>query len=73
MAAVRSKAFDGNAQRLKWCRRGKSNHDRSLKTRKLLILQNAKNDKIYKNADNWNVSGTHLFNRGARREDKLAP
>jgi hypothetical protein len=25
MAAVRSKAFDGNAQRLKWCRRGESN------------------------------------------------
>ena len=37
---------------------GESNHDRSLKTRKLLILQNAKNDRNYKNADNWNVSGT---------------
>jgi Phage integrase family len=43
---------------LEWCRRGESNCDRSLKTRKLLILKNAKNGRNYKNADNWNVSGT---------------
>jgi hypothetical protein len=37
---------------------GESNCDRSLKTRKLLILKDAKNDRICKNPDNWNVSGT---------------
>jgi hypothetical protein len=36
-----------------------------LKTRKLLILQNAKNDKIAKNVDNWNVSGTQVFEASA--------
>jgi hypothetical protein len=31
----------------------------------------AKNDKIYKNADNWNVSGTRLFNGTGRRRDLI--
>jgi hypothetical protein len=37
---------------------GESNCDRSLKTWKLLIFKDAKNDNTCKNADNWNGSGT---------------
>ncbi len=44
-----------------WCRRGESEYSGSLKTRKLLILRDAKNAEYGKIAFNWNVSGTRLF------------
>ena len=47
-------------RKTRW-RRGESEYSDLLKTRKLLILRDAKNAENGKIASNWNVSGTRLF------------
>src|SRR5262249_16602579 len=47
-----------NYKEIQWWRRGKSEYSHVLKTRNLLIFQDAQNALDSENAPNWNVSGT---------------